>query len=425
VFSLFVRIYLGMALAASVALLVSRFFLETPESEINLQLLRGHAEMHARTIGSAPPPQRRDVAASLEEQLGVPLRLEPARGIATTRSEWRGGRMFIIARVPDSEGQVALGPLPPGGVVALPSSLLAGLVIALIIAAVAAVPPSRTIRELETTAEQMCSGDFAARIERREGGFLDRLGGKLNQLGERIGHLVADERDLLRTVAHEVRAPIARMRFRVECIERNVSESDSKYTKGLVGDLAQVDNLFGELLTYVAFDEFDRDRPPLDIIQFNVLERTQEVVNEVTATSDTTTDVLGAKDAQIWANQKLFDRALTNLLLNAMAYGGPQLRVEVRNHPKVCVIDVQDSGPGIPPEHRLEVIKPFVRKTTKRANGTGLGLAIVFRIMRLHQGSLHIVDAPRGGASIQLVWKKEPAGSSLRVAPPAKNRGTA
>jgi nitrogen fixation/metabolism regulation signal transduction histidine kinase len=51
------------------------------------------------------------------------------------------------------------------------------------------------------------------------------------------------------------------------------------------------------------------------------------------------------------------------------------------------------------------VIKPFVRLSTKKTRGTGLGLAIVTRIMNLHQGKLHIVDAPSGGASIQLVWK--------------------
>jgi signal transduction histidine kinase len=81
------------------------------------------------------------------------------------------------------------------------------------------------------------------------------------------------------------------------------------------------------------------------------------------------------------------------------------------------VVDVQDSGPGIPELDRPKVIKPFVRLSTKKTRGTGLGLAIVTRIMTLHQGKLHIVDAPTGGASIQLVWKnvnyKPRGGSSL------------
>ena len=55
---------------------------------------------------------------------------------------------------------------------------------------------------------------------------------------------------------------------------------------------------------------------------------------------------------------------------------------------------------------RPEVVKPFVRLSKKKTRGTGLGLAIVSRIMRLHGGELHIVDAPKGGASVQLVWQR-------------------
>jgi signal transduction histidine kinase len=99
-----------------------------------------------------------------------------------------------------------------------------------------------------------------------------------------------------------------------------------------------------------------------------------------------------------------------------VAYGGPKISVFVRDFAEDCVVDVQDSGPGIPELDRPKVIKPFVRLSTKKAHGTGLGLAIVTRIMNLHQGKLHIVDAPAGGASIQLVWKnvnyKPPASKS-------------
>jgi signal transduction histidine kinase len=94
-----------------------------------------------------------------------------------------------------------------------------------------------------------------------------------------------------------------------------------------------------------------------------------------------------------------------DLLLNAVAYGGPQVTVFVREFREECVVDVQDSGPGIPELDRPKVIKPFVRLSKKKTRGTGLGLAIVSRIMKLHAGRLHILNAPSGGASIQLVWK--------------------
>jgi two-component system sensor histidine kinase RstB len=263
------------------------------------------------------------------------------------------------------------------------------------------------IRSLESAAARMCQGDFTARVDEDKSEMLAGIGGSLNQLADRIGQLLTDERDLLRTVAHEVRAPISRMRFRVERIHERVSDELGKDARGLVTDLQQVDNLFEELLTYVAFDEFDAERPALQTGPIAVVATVKRLVDEVTSTEKSVTvEVRGPESAVVVANPKLFERAVTNLLLNAVAYGGRKITVWVRDFAEECVVDVQDSGPGIPELDRPKVIKPFVRLSTKKTRGTGLGLAIVTRIMNLHQGKLHIVDAPTGGASIQLVWKK-------------------
>ena len=83
------------------------------------------------------------------------------------------------------------------------------------------------------------------------------------------------------------------------------------------------------------------------------------------------------------------------MLLNAAAYGGLTIRIDIREFETECVVDVQDGGPGIPELDRPKVIRPFVRLAKKKAKGTGLGLAIVSRIMRLHDGSLHLAQGQR------------------------------
>jgi signal transduction histidine kinase len=156
----------------------------------------------------------------------------------------------------------------------------------------------------------------------------------------------------------------------------------------------------------VAFDEFDYQRPVLQTTSIPLASSVRALVDEVTATAaDLSVTVQGSESAMIVANRRLFERAVTNLLLNAMSYGEGKIAVWVREHEQHCVVDVQDNGPGIPERDRLQVIKPFVRLGKKKTRGTGLGLAIVTRIMALHEGRLHIVDAPGGGASMQLVWK--------------------
>jgi two-component system sensor histidine kinase RstB len=414
----FLRAVLAIVVASLVTLLLLRLVLETPADEVNLRLLAGHVALEAKTIASTPPAERRAAVRDLSTTLGYPVRTEQSQGERRARSEWRAGALYVVAPVPDTPGQLVFGPLPYRRPAEVPIAAAVLLLVALVVAWFGVKPIFGRIRSLEKASARMCQGDFAVRVHDQPGDMMAGIGRSLNQLAERIGQLLSDERDLLRTVAHEVRAPISRMRFRVERIHERVDEDLGKDARGLVTDLQQVDSLFEELLTYVAFDEFDSERPALQTGPIPVAATVRRLVEEVTATDKSVTvEVRGSEAAVVVANTKLFERAVTNLLLNAVAYGGPKITVAVRDFAEECVVDVQDSGPGIPELDRPKVIKPFVRLSTKKTRGTGLGLAIVTRIMNLHQGRLHIVDAPKGGASIQLVWKnvnyKPPASRSL------------
>jgi two-component system sensor histidine kinase RstB len=405
VLRLYWRAAVWVALATLLTTVVARTFLDPPADVSVLLLVGGPARRIADTLARTPPSERREQARTIERELGYGLKLEPAVGLQALRSEWRADSLFVIAHGPDTPGQIRLGPLPTGRIASLPSVMLLAVLVSLAVAWLATRAVWRRIGSLEAVATRMGQGDFAARAQTADGELLDAIGLSLNRLADRIGQLLSDERDLLRTVAHEVRAPISRMRFRVEAIQSRGSGAPDAHSEGLVADLEQVDSLFEELLTYVAFDEFDYERPALQTTSIGLMSAVRDVVEEVTATAaGLSVSVQGSESATIVANRKLFDRAVTNLLLNAMAYGEGKIAVYVREFEQECVVDVQDSGPGIPELDRPKVVKPFVRLATKKTRGTGLGLAIVTRIMALHGGRLHIVDAPSGGASIQLVW---------------------
>jgi two-component system sensor histidine kinase RstB len=404
------RFFLRAALAIIGAILVMglvlRLTVTSPVDETTLRLLAGHVALHTKAIAATPPAERRTTVRELSKSLGYPVRMEQRSGSPQVRSEWRGGQLYVVSPVPQTPGQLVFGPLPYQRPTEVPLTAALLVAVAILVAWLWLRPIFRRVRLLETASARMCKGDFTVRVDDEANELLTGIGRSLNQLADRIGQLLSDERDLLRTVAHEVRAPISRMRFRVERIHERAEGELEKDARGLVTDLQQVDNLFEELLTYVAFDEFDAERPALQTRPIRVAETVRRLVEEVTSTEKSlTVEVHGSESAVVAANSKLFERAVTNLLLNAMAYGGPKIRVFVRDFAEECVVDVQDSGPGIPELDRPKVVKPFVRLSTKKVRGTGLGLAIVTRIMNLHQGKLHIVDAPTGGASIQLVWK--------------------
>jgi two-component system, OmpR family, sensor histidine kinase RstB len=402
----FLRAALAIIGAILVAGLVLRLTVASPVDETTLRLLAGHVALHTKAIAATPPAERRTSVRELSKSLGYPVRMEQRSASLQLRCEWRAGQLYVVSPVPQTPGQLAFGPLPYQRPTEMPLTAALVVVVALLTAWLWLRPIFRRVRLLETASARMCKGDFAVRVDDEPNDLMTGIGRSLNQLADRIGQLLSDERDLLRTVAHEVRAPISRMRFRVERIHERAQGKLAKDARGLVTDLQQVDNLFEELLTYVAFDEFDAERPALQTKPIPVADTVRRLVDEVTSTEKSlTVAVQGSETAVVVANEKLFERAVTNLLLNAVAYGGPKIRVFVRDFSEECVVDVQDSGPGIPELDRPKVIKPFVRLSTKKVRGTGLGLAIVTRIMNLHQGKLHIVDAPTGGASIQLVWK--------------------
>jgi two-component system sensor histidine kinase RstB len=325
-------------------------------------------------------------------------------------AEWRGNKLALIAPLYDGGGQAVLGPVPIAQrSLGISAWLLSSLLLVPALALIAAWPLLQRVRSLEHLAARMNEGDFGARAEVKPGEALAELGASLNHLADRIGQLLTDERDLMRTVAHEVRAPISRMRFRIEMMQDGASDQHARHATGLDADLKQVDSLFEELLTYVAFDEFDHERPELTTTTFTLGEAVRPVVAEIADTAPhVTISVEGDDDATVVANRKLFDRAVANLVRNAVNYCTSRVDVTMRAFPQASVVDVQDDGPGIPEAQRPQVIKPFVRleRGGRQVRGTGLGLAIVTRIMRLHHSSLHLVDAPRGGASCQLVWNQ-------------------
>jgi signal transduction histidine kinase len=113
-------------------------------------------------------------------------------------------------------------------------------------------------------------------------------------------------------------------------------------------------------------------------------------------------------------DESLCEQAFLNLVQNAyeaMEDHGDTLRVEVQpatqNDRKGVELRLADTGPGVPEELREEIFNPFV--TTKKT-GVGLGLSIVSKIVDGHHGSIHVENAPGGGAVFTLFFPLEETG---------------
>jgi signal transduction histidine kinase len=113
--------------------------------------------------------------------------------------------------------------------------------------------------------------------------------------------------------------------------------------------------------------------------------------------------------ASVLADQRLFLRAIENLLRNAVRHAGNRVQLVLTDDEDSIRVSVHDDGPGIPEALREKAMTPFVRVEADRSRtsgGVGLGLAIASRIMDRHGGRLEIGDSPLGGAKAATLWPK-------------------
>ncbi len=193
----------------------------------------------------------------------------------------------------------------------------------------------------------------------------------------------------LMTAAHELRTPIAILTTRIELLP-----SGDDRTR-LMLDVARLGTLAEQLLDLQRLDNDDQKLAPLDLSAL-ASEVTRDLAPLViTAGAEISLDV-PPWPVMVAADRQAISRVLTNLVQNAIAHGGPGVAIEVEVKP-AAELRVRDNGPGVLPADRERIFEPFHRGSTDRG-GAGLGLNLVREIVARHRGTVHVIDAPKGGA---------------------------
>ena len=217
----------------------------------------------------------------------------------------------------------------------------------------------------------------------------------LNEMQQRIHQSLIDRTQTMLAIGHDLKTPLARMRLRLDD-----DSVDPEVRDGLNKDIEEMRMLLDSIQAYV---ESDGRSIPVARIDIAVM---AETLVDTAADHGADATYSGPSNLEISVRPVPIRRALSNLIENALHYGG-NVRVRVRRDGGAVEIVVEDDGPGIPDDRIADALQPFVRLDTARARdtaGMGLGLPIVSKAVRSENGTLDLRNRAEGGlrATIRL-----------------------
>ncbi|WP_324015783.1 two-component system sensor histidine kinase RstB [Aeromonas hydrophila] len=256
-------------------------------------------------------------------------------------------------------------------------------------------PHWRGLQQLEQTARRVGDGDLSCRTRLPPGSSLGRVGRTFDQMTEQLQAMLASRKQLTDAIAHELRTPLVRLRYRLAMLDPAPSAEEQQ---GLERDLGALDALIEEMLTYARLD-----RPELPL-QCSELElgswAGSRLADWQALRPDKRLDFVRPAMALPWrGDTRLLDRALENLIGNALRHAAGRVTLSMARQQDHYLLEVADDGAGIDPALAPQIFEPFVRldqSRDRRTGGAGLGLAIVRSIARHHGGEVQLLPSSSG-----------------------------
>jgi len=264
---------------------------------------------------------------------------------------------------------------------------------------------SRPIAELDASIRQLGSADFSRPITVRGPEDLQTLGERLDWLRRRLAELEAEKNRFLRHLSHELKTPLTALREGAELLNDQVGGPLAPPQRQVVSIMrdnsVKLQRLIEDLLDYQRALHAAASLAPralaLDSLIREVVRPHELVMQAKGQTLALELDKVGL-EADAEKLRSIFD----NLIGNAVKFTPPGgcVTVTARASGPEVVVDVIDSGPGVPPEEREAIFDSFFRgraKASGRIEGTGLGLAIAREFAEAHGGRISVVTRTSGG----------------------------
>lgn len=282
------------------------------------------------------------------------------------------------------------------------SSLVLAALLSMGLAVIIARKNERRIDRIDEVLDQIGEGRFDRRIHDVGSDDLAALAVRVDRMLDRLEAGVALIRQVSTDVAHDLRAPLARLRMRLEpqALSSDLPAETRREIGSALMDIDAISATFDSILRLARLQSgtVERRDDPIDLaaLAASVHEILQAAAEERGHTIDLD---LPTMPIEVQGDEEMLSQALTNLASNAIEHCTPPARVRIRvglrdSRP---FIEVSDNGPGIPEADRARVLERFVRLDASRSvPGTGLGLSLVAAIAALHRAELVLEDNEPG-----------------------------
>ncbi len=368
----------------------------------------------AESQGLAPDPfaPSSRVGFSIE----LPLSEQPLAPNGTLQLE-------VVVSVPYTTRDATLtqvrGALVGAGALALLVSVLVGVW--------AARRLTVPLSQLGTLAGRLARGHLDARVPPAGVEEIDQLGDQFNLMADRLTEslrLLESDRDRLREfvadVSHELRTPLAALRTYNE-LERDGAVDEETRLEFLDRSSEQLSRLEWMSANLLDLSRIDAGIFPMDVRIGDLREPVRAAVEASAETAASrqigVTYVAPSTTVAIRFDRERIVQLVNNLVGNAVKFtpSGGTVAVQILDQADAAVIEVSDTGPGIPPGELPRIFERFYRGTNvgeARASGSGLGLAIARSIVEMHGGFIEVASVLGEGAAFRVVLPRQGAAAA-------------
>ena len=264
----------------------------------------------------------------------------------------------------------------------------------------------RSVAHISRATGQIAEGQFKIQLPVARHDELGKLSASINRMAARLDGYVAGQKRFLGDTAHELCSPIARMQVATGILERSADPLFRETIADLRDDLEQMSKLVNDVLS---FSKAGLRAPGVSLSSVHVGSVVKAILErDVDSQAQVQNNV--PAELEVLANRDLLERALSNIVRNAVRYAGeagPIVISASRDRQKV-VIRVSDEGPGLPVADLDRVFDPFYRLELSRGSdsgGVGLGLAIVKSCVEACEGSVTCRNRPQRGLEVEIFLK--------------------